>query len=108
MPLFGKAPNAGGAQNADTSDPINATVTNVASDVVTVPNGKKGMVVSLWNDGPSAVRIAFDVTATPTTGIVLNPGEGYADGNLAIAARISAISLVTGQDASMRGIMWSG
>lgn len=106
MPLFGAVKVQ--IQRGDTPVPINAPVTDVASDVALVPSGKDGLVLSLWNDGPSAVSVAFDVTATPTNGVILNPGEGYAEGDIKINTKVSAISMITGQTATLRGTLWCG
>lgn len=109
MPLFGKSSQQQQqAQQADTPIYMNETVTDTASDIATAPTGKDGMVVSIWNDGPSPVAIAFDATATPTSKLILNAGEGYAEGSIRVSTRISAISLVAGQSAVVRGTLWCG
>lgn len=107
MPLFGKQTSSN-VRKATTSTPINSTVTDVASDIATIPANQEGMNVSIWNDGPSPVRVAFDTAATATTGIEIKAEEGYADADLAIATRISAVSTVAGQQALLRGVVWSG
>lgn len=47
---------------ADTSTPFDVTLTisDTAEDLVTVPALKEGRIVSLVNEGPGDVAIAFD------------------------------------------------
>lgn len=106
MPLFGK-PTVN-QKTASTSTPINSTVTDVAADIATVPAGKEGMIVSILNDGPSDIRVAFDADATAASGLSIKAGESYADSGFAIATRVSAVSVAAGQVAVVRGVLWSG
>lgn len=104
MPIFG---NNSGKTPAKTQTDFNIGVTDVASDVVTVPAGKVADTVSIWNDGPQAVRVKVDATATPTDGILLKAGEGYADNQITVTSRLSVIVLVAGGNANVRGVVWS-
>lgn len=94
---------------ADTSTPFNKalTTTDVAEDLVAVPSGKKGRVVSLINDGTGDVALAFDATAT-VADLVIREGEAYSDSRLSIATKISFINVATGETPTVRGILWSG
>lgn len=80
-----------------------------AGDIATVPAGKQGMLLSVYNNGPASVNIAFDSDASATHGIPLDPGDEYAESDITIVTRVSAISTsATGQGATVRGILWCG
>lgn len=95
---------------ADTATPINNTlaVTDVAEDLVLVPVTKKGRVLSIINDGPGDVALAFDTTAVPATGLVILEGEAYSDSGLEISTKVSFINMTTGDTPAVRGVLWSG
>lgn len=97
---------------ADTATPFNNTlaVTDTAEDLVLVPSPstKKGRAISLINDGPGAVALAFDATAVVASGLVLQPGEAYSEANLEIDTKVSFINIVTGDLPVVRGVLWSG
>ncbi len=94
---------------ADTSTPFDVTlaVPDTAEDLVTVPGGKKGRAISLVNEGPGTVAIAFDVTAI-VTDLVLEPGDTYDDQNLEIATKLSFINVTAAVSPRVHGILWSG
>ena len=94
---------------ADTSTPFNKTlaVAATAEDLVSVPASKFGRIVSLVNDGPGDVALAFDATAT-VTDLVLKAGEGYSDSALDIATKISFINVTVAATPTVRGVLWSG
>jgi hypothetical protein len=72
-----------------------------------VPVSKKGRAISLINDGPGSVAVAFDATATPT-GLVLKPGEAYDDSGLEISTKVSFINVTPASLPVVRGVLWSG
>lgn len=94
---------------ADTATPFSVTLTTAgtAQDLVLVPATKKGRVVSLVNDGPGSVALAFDATAT-ITGLVLKSGESYSDTGLEISTKISFINVTVAALPVVRGVLWSG
>lgn len=106
MPIFG---NSNNKKASKSSTDFEATVVDTAaSDIVSTPSGKVGDTLSLWNDGPAAVRIAFDADATQTTGILVNSGEGYSEADITVNTRVSAIAVTgTGVNAQVRGVLWS-
>ncbi|KKN60388.1 hypothetical protein LCGC14_0532220 [marine sediment metagenome] len=95
--------------SADTSTPFDVTlaVTATAEDLVSVPALKKGRAVSLVNEGPGEVAIAFDATAT-TSDLFLEEGDAYDEHDLEVSTNISFINVTTGQTPRVRGILWSG
>lgn len=94
---------------ADTSTPFNVTLTtaDTAEDLVTVPASKKGRAVSLINDGPGDVAIAFDATAT-TADLNLKQGEAYSDDDLEVSTKLSFINVTPASLPHVRGVLWSG
>ncbi len=94
---------------ADTSTPFDETlaVAATAEDLVAVPGSKKGRVLSLVNEGPGDVAIAFDATAT-VTDLLLLEGDAYDEHDLEIITNISFINVTVGQTPRVRGILWSG
>ena len=94
---------------ADTPTPFDVvlTTTATAEDVVTVPSLKKGRVVSLVNEGPGSVALAFDATAT-TVDLLLEEGDTYDEHNLEISTNISFINVTPTETPRIRGILWSG
>lgn len=106
MPLFGNSNTS--KKTTKTPTDFEATVTSTAGDVVTAPTNQSGDTLSLWNDGPASVRIAFDADATATTGILVKAGEGYSEADITVASRVSAIIVAgTGVNAVVRGVLWS-
>ena len=95
---------------ADEATPFTNTlaVTDTAEDLVLVPVTKKGRVLSLINDGPGAVVLAFDATAVVATGLLIREGEAYSDEGLEIDTKVSFINAVTGDTPVVRGVLWSG
>ena len=93
--------------NEDT--PFKVTLTTAATEqlLVAVPATKKGRVVSLVNDGPGVVALAFDQAAT-TSSLNLKEGEGYADSNLEISTDLRFINVTAAQTPTVRVILWSG
>ncbi len=93
----------------DASTPFNVTlaVADTAEDLVTVPGSKKGRAISLVNEGPGAVALAFDATAI-TTDLVLEEGDAYDEHDLEIATNVSFINVTASQTPRVRGILWSG
>ncbi len=97
------------ASVADVSTPFDVTLTTpaTAEDVVAVPGGSQGRVVSLINEGPGDIAIAFDATATAVD-LLLEEGDAYDEHDLDFATNISFINVTTGQNPRVRGILWSG
>lgn len=94
---------------ADTSTPFNVTlvVAATAEDVVAVPVSKKGRMVSLINDGPGDVALAFDATAT-VDDLVVKEGEAYNGVSLEISTNVSFINVTASETPTVRGVLWSG
>ncbi|HEC64699.1 MAG TPA: hypothetical protein ENI23_05365 [bacterium] len=93
---------------ADTPTPFDVTlaVSDTAEDLVVVPSPKKGRVLSLVNEGPGAVALAFDATAT-TGDLLLEEGDTYDEQNLEISTNISFINVTPTETPRIRGILWS-
>lgn len=94
---------------ADTSTPFDVTlaVAATAEDLVSVPANKKGRAVSLVNEGPGTVAIAFDATAI-VTDLLLEEGDAYDEHDLEIATKLSFINVTAAATPRVRGILWSG
>ncbi len=94
---------------ADTSTPFDVTLAApaTAEDVVTVPSGNQGRIVSLINEGPGDIAIAFDATAT-VADILLEEGDAYDEHDLDFATNISFINVTAAQNPRVRGVIWSG
>lgn len=94
---------------ADTPTPFNVPLAtaDTAEDLVTVPASKKGRVVSLVNEGPGAVALAFDATAT-VADLLLEEGDAYDEHDLEISTNLSFINVTAAQTPRVRGILWSG
>lgn len=94
---------------ADTDTPFDNTLAlaGTAEDLVTVPVNKKGRIVSLVNEGPGDVALAFDTTATAAD-LLLKEGEAYSENGLEIATKISFINVTASQTPRVRGVLWSG
>jgi hypothetical protein len=94
---------------ADTSTPFDETLTTpaTAEDLVTVPSQKNGRVISLVNEGPGDVALAFDATAV-VGDLLLLEGDAYDEHDLEIGTKVSFINVTTGQSPRVRGILWSG
>ncbi|KKN82250.1 hypothetical protein LCGC14_0310630 [marine sediment metagenome] len=93
--------------NEDTSFNVTLAVAGTAEDLVTVPSGKKGRIVSIVNEGPGAIAVAFDVTAT-TSDLLLEEGDAYADQGLEISTNVSFINVTVSETPRVRGVLWSG
>jgi hypothetical protein len=94
---------------ADTSTPFDVTlaVAATAEDLVAVPVNKKGRTLSLINEGPGSVALAFDATAIASD-LLLEEGDAYDERDLEIGTNISFINVTAGQTPRVRGILWSG
>lgn len=94
---------------ADTSTPFDETLTTpaTAEDLVTVPSLKKGRVISLVNEGPGDVALAFDATVV-VGDLLLLEGDAYDEHDLEIGTKVSFINVTTGESPRVRGILWSG
>lgn len=94
---------------ADTDTPFDQTLTTAgtAEDLVTVPASKKGRIISLVNEGPGDVALAFDATAT-VAGLLLIEGDAYDENGLEIDTKVSFINVTTGETPRVRGVLWSG
>lgn len=94
---------------ADTSTPFSVTlaVAATAEDLVSVPAQKSGRAISLINDGPGDVALAFDATAT-TSDLVIKEGEAYDEHALEITTNISFINVTASATPTVRGVLWSG
>ena len=94
---------------ADEATPFNVTLTTAATaeDLVSVPSTKFGRAVSLVNEGPGAVALAFDAEAA-VSDLLLEEGDAYDEHDLEISAKISFINVTTGETPRVRGVLWSG
>lgn len=94
---------------ADTNTPFDVTLTTpaTAEDLVTVPALKGGRIISLVNEGPGDVAIAFDATAT-VADLLLVEGDTYDEHDLDIITKLSFINVTASQQPRVRGILWSG
>lgn len=94
---------------ADTDTPFDVTlaVAGTAQDLATVPSGKKGRAVSLFNHGPGDVRLGFDSTAV-VTDLLLLEGEAYDEHDLELGTKLSFLNETTGETPRVRGVLWSG
>lgn len=94
---------------SDTPTPFDVVlaVPATAEDVVAVPGSKKGHIVSLVNEGPGAVAIAFDATATPSD-LFLEEGDTYDEHDIEFVTNISFINVTPATSPRVRGIIWSG
>ncbi len=94
---------------ADTPTPFDNVLNTAgtAEDLVFVPALKKGRIVSLLNEGPGDVALAFDATATAAD-LLLREGDAYSENGLEIDTKISFINVTVGQTPRVRGILWSG
>lgn len=94
---------------SDTPTPFSVTLATAATaeDLVTVPSQKSGRAVSLINDGPGDVALAFDATAT-ISDLVIREGEAYDEHDLEITTNISFINVTVSATPTVRGVLWSG
>ena len=94
---------------SDTPTPFDVTLALAATaeDLVAVPALKTGRIISLVNEGPGAVALNFDGTATATD-LLLEEGDAYDEHDLEIATNISFINVTVAQTPRVRGILWSG
>ena len=94
---------------ADASTPFDVTLTtpDTAEDLVAVPGSKEGRIVSLVNEGPGDVAIAFDATAL-VTDLLLKEGATYDEHDLNIATKLSFINVTPAESPRVYGILWSG
>jgi hypothetical protein len=94
---------------ADTSTPFDVTLATPASpeDLATVPSGNKGRRVSLVNEGPGDVALAFDAVATAAD-LLLLEGDAYDEHDLDISTKLSFINVTAGEQPRVRGVLWSG
>ena len=93
---------------ADEDTPFDVTLAlaGTAQDLVTVPVGRKGRIISLVNEGPGKVYLGFDATATITS-LVLERGDQYSESLLELATKVSFVGGATNLP-RVRGILWSG
>jgi hypothetical protein len=82
-------------------------VAATAEDLVSVPGSKKGRTLSLVNEGPGDVALAFDATAT-ITDLLLMEGDAYDEHDLEVGTNVSFINVSVGETPRVRGILWSG
>ena len=96
-------------QLADTDTPFDVilAVAATAEDLVAVPGGKKGRIISLVNEGPGEIALKADGTAT-TTDLLLKEGEAYSESRLEVSTNFSFINVTTSATPRVRGVLWSG
>ncbi len=94
---------------ADESVPFDVTLTTpaTAEDLVLVPGTKKGRTISIVNEGPGDIAVAFDAEAV-VTDLFLGEGDEYDEHLLEISTKISFINVTVGATPQVRGILWSG
>lgn len=94
---------------ADTDTPFDVTlaVAGTAEDLVLVPGGKKGRIISLVNEGPGEIALKADTTATASDTLV-EVGEAYSEDRLEISTKFSFINVTVGLTPRVRGVLWSG
>ena len=91
----------------DTPFLVTLTIAGTEQQLVAVPATKKGRVVSLVNDGPGTVAIAFDQAAT-SAGLNIKLAEGYSEAGLEITTDVRFINVTAAQTPTVRGVLWSG
>ncbi|KKK95114.1 hypothetical protein LCGC14_2676060 [marine sediment metagenome] len=94
---------------ADEATPFNVTlaVADTAEDLVSVPSSKFGRIVSLVNEGPGSIALAFDATASAAD-LLIKEGEAYSEARLEIVTNISFVNVTASQTPNVRGVLWSG
>lgn len=109
MPIKPKPPGPISFPLADTPTPFDVTlaVAATAEDLVSVPGGKKGRMISIVNEGPGDVAVAFDAEAL-VTDLLLIEGDAYDDHDLEISTKVSFINVTAAAQPRLRGILWSG
>ena len=93
--------------DTDTSFNVTLAVAATAQDLVLVPATKVGRAVSLVNEGPGVVALAFDATAT-IADFRLEEGDAYDEHDLELTTKISFINITPAALPRIRGILWSG
>ncbi len=91
----------------DTSFDVTLAIAATAEDLVTVPGGKKGRIISLVNEGPADAAIKADATAV-VTDTLLEEGDAYSEAKLEVATKFSFINVTPAQTPRVRGVLWSG
>jgi hypothetical protein len=97
-----------GIPATDSPTPIDKTlaVVDTAEDLAAVPAQKVGRTLSIINDGPGSVFVAFDATAT-VADYEIKKNESYGEAGLDFVTNVSFIG-DSGKKPRVRGIMWSG
>lgn len=93
--------------DTDTSFDVTLAVAATAEDLVTVPGGKKGRVISLVNEGPGDISLKADATAT-IADLLLKEGEAYSESRLEVSTKFSFINVTASALPRVRGVLWSG
>lgn len=111
MPLIpSSSTNLNTTPVADTPLPFDVTlgVVDVPQDFVTIPGGKKGMKISVFNYGPGSAWIHANGTATlAPPSIELKVNDTYYDDGLGILNRWSFVGDI-GLLPHIRGMAWAG
>ena len=107
MPIRPRPKSAFPVSDTATSFDVTLTTPATAEPLVTVPGGDKGRILSLINEGPGSVALAFDAVAT-VSDFLLEEGDGYDEHDLEISAEISFINVTPAVSPRVRGILWSG
>jgi len=94
---------------SDTDTPFDVTLTTpaTAEDLVTVPSGKRGRIISLVNEGPGDIALKADATAVVTDTLLLE-GDAYSEARLDISTKFSFINVTPTETPRVRGVLWSG
>lgn len=107
MPIKSKPKSTFPVANEATPFNVTLAVAATAEDLVSVPASKFGRAISLVNEGPGAVALAFDTTAT-VGDLLLEEGDAYDEHDLEISTKVSFINVTTGETPRVRGVLWSG
>jgi hypothetical protein len=107
MPIRTRPKSAFPVSDTATSFDVTLATPATPEDLVTVPSGDKGRIVSLVNGGPGSVALAFDATAT-VADFLLEEGDAYDEHDLEISTKISFINVTPTVSPRVRGILWSG
>jgi hypothetical protein len=106
MPIIPSPVASVDSANEATPFDVTLAVADTEEELVAVPGGKLGRVVSLSNEGPGSAFIEFDAAATLTS-LEIKKNESYGEMGLEISTDVRLIG-ETGKQPRVRGILWSG
>ncbi len=105
--ILGSGSITGQRRYADevTAFDVTLAIAGTAEDLTVPPTGKTGRIVSIVNEGPGKVFLAFDGTAA-LTDLALAKGDVYSEADISIVTKVSFIG-DTGKTPRVRGVLWS-